>query len=112
LLSPNAVFLALVLACLLAHLGVLAWWRNGMALLLLNAVVALAVLAYQAPRLSLTLSPPMDGQMLGLIGFEVAVLLVSIVGARRLAWLGFALHLCVSLAALAFVLTFQMDRLI
>jgi len=56
-----------------------------MALLLLNAAVALAVGAYQAPRLSLILSPPMDWQILGLIGFELAVLLVSILGARRLA---------------------------
>ena len=111
MLLPNAVFLALVLACLLAHLAVLAWWRKGKALLLLNAVVALAVLAYQAPRLSMTLGPPTDGQILGLIGFEVAVLLVSIIRARLLAWLGFAAHLCVSLAGLALVLTFRMDRL-
>lgn len=111
MLSSNAVFLAVVLGCLLAHLAVLGWWRMGKALLLLNAVVALAVLAYQAPRLNLALGPPADGPILGLAGFEVAVLLVSIVGARRLAWLGFAAHLCVSMAALAFVLTFRMDRL-
>ena len=99
MLSSNAVCLALVVGFLLAHLGVAAKCYGG------------AVPQCRGDTGHTGLSGREDGPILGLIDFEVAMLLVSIVGARRLAWLGFAAHIFVSLAALAIVLTFRMDRL-
>jgi len=96
MLASNAVFLALMPGCLLAHLGVVAKWHAG---------------TVPQCRGGTGRTGRADGPILGLIGFEVAVLLVSIVGARRLAWLGFAAHIFVSLPALAIVLTVRMDRL-
>lgn len=120
-MSPDHIVGAAIGLALAAHLAALLWlWRpNRFALLLrVNAAVSLAVLAYQVQRIRYILAPPSDGQILMLAAFEVLVLAFAIGACKggrvpvAVSCLAFAVHLCASVAALAFMLTFQMTRLI
>jgi hypothetical protein len=92
--------------------------RKGAGLMLsVNVAVSVSVLAYQLPRLGYSLATPPDEQLLALIAFEFLVLATAwwASGGRRLplvlSCIAFGLHLCASLAAVVFVLTFRIDRL-
>lgn len=118
-MSDNMIFQALAIAALALHLAVLGagllGWRRAMPML--NAVMALAVLAWLLARLPRLIAPPADLTMLALLGFEIFVLRLALLASRgsgsaaRLSWLVFALHLAASAAAAVFALTFRMERL-
>jgi hypothetical protein len=113
-------FQVITVVAVLAHVGALLsarlapWGSKG--LLLLNAVVALAVLGYAATRLRYILAAR-DWPYAALIVLELAVLL----GAGW-AWRGsrsamicsaivFGLHGCVSIAAVLFAFVVKFNRL-
>ena len=106
---------------LLAHIAALAdLWistRGLSSLLALNSVVASAVLVYAATRARYILARP-DWPYLGLVAFEILALALSLWAFRQgrvaviSAYIVFGLHACVSVAAVIFVLTFKLKRLI
>jgi hypothetical protein len=107
----------LVLAVhLLALALTLARWRGGGLIRLLNLAVAAGILVNLAlhPR---WFRPPVDEQILLLLGFALASAAAAIAASRQvrfamsLCWLAFALQLVASLAAVTFALTFRMTRL-
>lgn len=121
-MSSNSVFGAIAILVLAAHVVALAWalWspkRIGL-LLSVNAAVSASVLATEAQRLRYILAAPPDGQLLALIAFELVVLAAALWAfrGRRLpiivSCVAFGLHLCASVAAVLFVLTFRMTRLL
>lgn len=113
-MTADAMFTAMAGLALALHLGVLAWRR---AMPALNAGCALLVLGHLLSRLGPILTPPADGPLLALMLFEALLLLAAILAwrgnalARRLSWLGFALHGVVAGLALTFALSFRLDRL-
>lgn len=114
----NEVFTAAAILLVAAHLAALGWAllsRRGVrALIALNALVAAAVLAYQATRLPYTLAQPSDERALALIAFEAVALGAALwaFGGRPLplilSYLAFGLHLCAALFLAWFALTFEM----
>lgn len=117
-MSDEAVT-AIVVVALVVHLVlplVCLWARRGFApLLACNGVVAALILAALVPGLPRAFG---DGQVMALAGFEVLVLAAALWARRRRGWPRvvsygvFGLHLCANAAALLFLLTFQITRLI
>jgi hypothetical protein len=111
---------AVTVALLLAHIGVLIavlrfharmGWIVG-----LNLLVSAGVMLYWAPRFS-ELFGYVD-MVLAFVGFELAVLTVSVLAASRVRippaihWIAFAANALLSVNALVFMLTFRITRLI
>ena len=93
--------------------------RNRFTLLLsVNVAVSVSILAYQGQRLRYTFAPPVDLQMVAFIVAEAFVLAAAAwaFGGHRVplvvSCLAFALHVCATIAAIPFMLTFSMTRLI
>lgn len=110
---------ALAVALLLAHVVVLIavlrcrarmGWVVG-----LNLLVSAGVMIYWAPRFS-ELFGYVD-MVLAFVGFELAILIVSILAALRVRiprvvhWSAFAVNALISINALVFMLTFRITRL-
>jgi len=105
---------------LLAHVGVFIWaglLRKGIAsVLALNVIVSAGVALYWAPHVSELLKYADIEQ--AFVGFELFVLGTSLLAVSRvrvpraLIWFEFAAHALFAAMALAFMLTFKMDRLI
>lgn len=121
-MSDNQVAEAVLVLALAAHAAALLWLlrpRNRLGpLLSVNAAVSACILAYQAQRIRYVLALPADYPLLALVAFEALVLAAAAwaVRGRRLpvvvSCLAFALHLCAGIAALVFLLTFRITRLI
>lgn len=121
-MTDDQVAGAVVALVLAAHATALLWLlrpRNRLVpLLSVNAAVSACILAYQAQRLRYILAPPSDHQVLALMAFEALALAAAVWAfrGRRLpvvvSCMVFALQLCAGAAAAAFMLTFQMTRLI
>ena len=117
----NSQLTAITIAVLIAHVVALAivvlLKRNIAPLFLVNGAVAFAVLAYLAmhPR---WLRQPIDWQLVALAVFEVLVLAMAVLAARRVSvarictWLMFGAHFAASGLAVAFALLFRISRLI
>ena len=105
------------IAVLLAHIVVLLGLRGRIAwAVALNLIVSAGVVAYWAANVSdLTGSVPLIWVF---VAFEVAVLATSVLAAfgasvaRAVVWAEFAAHLLLTCAALYFMLTFKLTRLI
>jgi hypothetical protein len=119
-ISSNTSFQTAVVLAVLAHVGaLLGVWLSPQgfrALLLLNAIVALAVLLYAASR-ARYIYAARDWPYAGLVVFELVVL-GGVVWAFRdnrtaaiWSYIAFGLHGCASLAAALFAFTFKMNRL-
>lgn len=113
-MAADTVFIAVAGLALALHLAVLGWRR---AMPALNATCAAAILGHLAARLGQILAPPADLLLLGIMAFEALILLAAVLAlrghalGRRLSWLGFGLHAAASALALAFALSFRLDRL-
>ena len=115
----DEVVIAIVVVALLVHLVLplaCLWAGRGFApLLACNGVVAALVLAALAPGLPRAFG---DAQIMALAGFEVLVLVAALWARRSRGWPrvvsygAFGLHLCASVAAVLFLLTFRITRLI
>lgn len=111
---------AIALALLLAHVGVLVWsgWlRKGIApVLALNLLISGSVAVYWAQRIS-----DLAGSIALVwvfVGFEFVVLVISLLAVFRVRvplaviWIAFTAHALMTAAAVLFVLTFRITRLI
>lgn len=117
----NTLLTIVTLAILAAHLGVVAAWatrgRRMGPILGLNVAAALAILALLCAHPQ-AFAYGIDWQVVGLAGFEFAVLVAAALAWRGVrageaaSWAAFALHLSASMGAVAFALLFRMDRLI
>lgn len=104
-----------------AQLGILLWataWRGGIKpILVVNLIIAGAVLLYNATRLPAAIQYQ-DYPLIGLILFEFATLIASagaLYGVRVpswLIWIAFAVNFLLCIALMLFILTFRMTRLI
>ena len=116
---PDDIVKAIVIALLLAHVAVLvvalrsrgkSGWVVG-----LNLLVSTGVMTYWAPRVS-ELFGYVD-LVLAFVAFELAVLIVSILAVSRfrippaIHWIAFTANFLLSIAALVFMLTFRITRL-
>lgn len=120
MMAPDDVVKAVAAALLLAHLAVLVsvlLFRARMGWVVgLNLIVGAGVALYWMPRLS-DLLGHVD-LVLAFVGFELAILAASIlagVGVRVppvVHWIAFAVNAFLSAAALAFIVTFRITRLI
>lgn len=118
--SADRIVDAAVALLLLAHIGAFVWaglLRKGMAsILALNLLVSTGVVIYWAPRI-VELLTDLDVTLV-FVGFELFVFgtsLLAIRGVRMpaaLVWMEFAAHALLVMAALAFMVTFKIDRLI
>jgi hypothetical protein len=117
--SEDDIAKFITVALLLAHIAVLIavlrfrarlGWMVG-----LNLLVSAGVMIYWAPRFS-ELFGYVD-IVLAFVGFELAVLTVSILAALRVRippaihWIAFAANALLSVNALIFMLTFRITRL-
>jgi hypothetical protein len=113
-MTADMIFVALAGLALVLHGAALVWRR---AMPALNAGCAAMILGHLASRLGSILAPPADGLLLGIMVFEALVILLARLAlrgndlARRLSWLAFGLHAAAAGAALAFALSFHLDRL-
>lgn len=120
MVSADQIVEATAALLLLAHLGALIWagvLRKGMASVLgLNAIVSAGVVIYWAPHIPELLK--YVDMMLAFVGFEALVLGTSLLAIgrirvpRALIWFEFAVHALLIVAALAFMFTFKINRLI
>lgn len=120
-MSENSIVAAVAILVLMAHLAAFAWlaWTGGdvRPVLCCNVAVAVVILGYQLSRRRYLLVPPVDQEVVDLVAFEAAVLLMSgwSFHGRRAAVIASsaacAVHLVASAAAVLFVLTFRMTRL-
>ena len=104
----------------MAHVGaVLGLWfgpRTSGILLALNAVIAVAVLAYAVSRLRYIFAAN-DGPQIALIGFELVVLAAAIWAFRQArpaaicSYVAFGLHFIVAIGAVIFAFAFKMRLL-
>jgi hypothetical protein len=116
---PDDIVKAIAVALLFAHVAVLVvvlrsrgkiGWMIG-----LNLLVSAGVMIYWAPRLS-ELFGYVD-LVVVFVGFELVVLIVSILAALRVRippaihWTAFAANALLSVNALVFMLTFRITRL-
>ena len=107
---------AVPIALLLAHIAVLIWRRDGIGWVTgLNLLVSAGVTFYWAVNIS---ELPGSAELVwAFIGFELAVLIVSGLAAFQVRipaavlWTAFAAHAALAAAALFFMLTFRIDRL-
>ena len=121
-MSDNSIVLGVIILALAAHLAAFAWltWtrRDIGALLCCNLAVSAAVLVHQVSRLRYILLAPVDWAVMALLAFEAVVLVMAAwsFGGRRVPGLvscaAGAVHLVACAAALLFMLTFRMTRLI
>jgi hypothetical protein len=105
---------------LIAHAGVLCgvWYfsRGINGLLLLNALLAAAVLLYAVGR-ARYIAAALDWPYMGLIVFEISALVAAYLAFRGNAsavicsYVAFGIHAVVSIAAVLFAFTFKMTRL-
>lgn len=110
---------AIAVALLLAHIAVLIsvlWFRARIVWVIgLNLLVSAGVMLYWLPRFS-ELFGYVD-MVLAFVGFELAVLIVSVLATFRVRmplavhWLAFAANALLSVNALVFMLTFRITRL-
>lgn len=113
-MTSDMIFVAVAGLALALHGAALAWRR---AMPALNAGFAAMLLGHLASRLGLILAPPADGLLLGIMVFEALVILAAGLAqrgndlARRLSWFAFGLNGAAAGAALAFALSFRLDRL-
>lgn len=119
-MSNDSIFQTASVLVLAVHLGALAsagLGRRLAPLLVVNAAVAAAVLAYELTRLPYALRDPWDGQVLLLMALEIGVLAAAVSGLRgdrRSIWASCAacgLHICASLVAIGFAFLLRIDRL-
>ena len=116
---PDDIVKAIAVALLFAHVAVLVVvlrsrgkidWMIG-----LNLLVSAGVMIYWAPRLS-ELFGYVD-LVVAFVAFELAVLIVSILAVSRfrmppaIHWIAFTANFLLSIAALVFILTFRITRL-
>lgn len=116
---PDNVVKAIAVALVLAHIAVLTavlLFRVRIAWIVgLNLLVSACVILYWLPRFS-----ELFGYVelvLAFVGFEFAVLIVSVLAALRVRipsaihWIAFAGNALLSVNALVFILTFRITRL-
>jgi hypothetical protein len=114
-ITDNVVKIAAIVV-LLAHVIVALWLRGRVGwAIALNLIVSAGVVAYCATNISdLMGSVPL---VWGLVAFEAVVLATSLLATfsasvpRAVIWLEFAAHAILTSAALLFMLTFKLTRL-
>jgi hypothetical protein len=127
-LGDNDLFRAIALAVLAAHgaalIAALVRRRVVRAIPALNLALALVVVLYLVsrigsnPYLLANAREGLDPTEVGLVAFEIGVAVAAAAAFARLRFAApisaaaFGLHLLASAAAVAFVLTFKIDRLI
>jgi hypothetical protein len=117
MISDDDIVKAVPIALLLAHVAVVIWRRDRIGWVVgLNLLVSAGVTAYWAVHIA---ELPDDVEMVwAFVGFELAVLIVSSLAALQvripaaLLWAAFMAHAALSVAALVFMLTFRITRLI
>jgi hypothetical protein len=118
--SIDQIVEAVAALLLLAHAGAFVWaglLRKGIAsVVALNLIVSASIVIYWAPHI-LELLKYADVE-LAFVGFEFFVLGTSLFAVRSarvphtIIWLEFAVHALFVLAALTFMFTFKINRLI
>jgi hypothetical protein len=116
MVSDDDIVKAVVIVLLLAHIAVLIWRRDSIGWVAgLNLLVSAGVTVYWAMHFA-----DLRGSVelvWGFVGFELAVLIVSSLAVLQVRipaavmWTAFAAHAALAAAALIFMLTFRMDRL-
>lgn len=119
-MQPNTLMKTILIVLVIAHvaclIGVWGSPRGLNFLLALNASCAVAVLLYLASRAPYLIAAK-DWPLLGLFLFEGAVLAGAFAAFRDSrsatigSYIGFGLHACTSLAALAFAFVFKITKL-
>jgi hypothetical protein len=120
-LMSNQQLTAVTIALLVAHIAAMGWAlalkRGPEAVIGLNLAVAAATALYLALHPQ-WLQAPIDWPVVTLGLFEILVAAVGVLALRGVAlavgvsWAAFALHLAVSVGAVAFALFFRITRLI
>lgn len=118
--SIDQIVEAVATLLLLAHAGAFVWaglLRKGIAsVLALNLIVSASIVIYWAPHI-LELLKYVDAE-LAFVGFELFVLGTSLFAVkstrvpRTIIWFEFGVHALFVVAALVFMLTFKINRLI
>jgi hypothetical protein len=114
--ADNLVKIA-AFALLLAHIVVVLWLRRRIGwVIALNLLVSAGVIAYWLPDISEL--PGYVPLVWVFVGFEVLVFATSVAAAfgmampRAVIWTEFAAHAALTCAALIFIVTFKITRLI
>ena len=117
MISDDDVVKAVAIALLLAHVAVVIWRRDGIGWVVgLDLLVSAAVTAYWAVHIA-ELSGDVE-LVWAFAAFELAVLVVSGLAALQVRipaavlWIAFAAHAALAAAALVFMFTFRITRLI
>lgn len=116
LMGTNATPIVVVLT----HIGAMTWAlgprRSIASVLVVNIVIAAAILAYNIPAAGYALSHA-DWALLALTAFALANLIASgaalagLAVPRAIVWAGFGVDLALGMLLTAFMLTFRIDRL-
>jgi hypothetical protein len=120
-INSNTIFGVLAFGTLFGHLAILVatcfWPRFFNCAPLLNLLVAVSVLGYGLSR-ARYIWRAHDWHQSALMGFEVLVLVTAVLTFREArwasvgSWVAFGIHGCFSIAAVVYLCTFKITRLI
>lgn len=118
--SVDQIVQAVAILLLLAHVSAFVWaglLRKGIApIITLNLIVSAGTIIYWAPHFAELLGSV--DVVLAFVGFEVSVFATSLMAISRvrvpraIIWIEFAANALLVAAALTFILTFKINRLI